>query len=41
MHSIKKISIVEVKFDLAEKRISKIAGPTTTKKYENIPEALY
>jgi protein-S-isoprenylcysteine O-methyltransferase Ste14 len=41
LNVIKRMPIAEVKVDLARNRVSEIADPATTIKYENIPVALY
>jgi len=41
LNVVKRTRIAEVEVDLAQNRVSEIADPATTIKYENIPVALY
>jgi hypothetical protein len=41
LNVVKRMPITEVEVDLARNRVSEIADPETTIKYENIPVALY
>jgi hypothetical protein len=41
LNVVKRIPIAEVKVDLTRNRVSEVADPATTIKYENIPVALY
>jgi hypothetical protein len=41
LNVVKRTPIAEVEVDLARNRVSEIADPATTIKYENIPVALY